>query len=304
MESTIYTDDEGNCFIQTGFNLTYNTKMKPTVDDVIDSLHNLESILKRTPAFLELKLNGAKISRTEVYVQSITEGSLREDVIIRFLMSEETCEKFEELIESIRGDTGLIKPIVTLGVGALLCYGWMNASTPDKSPQTQNFYTTNVVAIGNDAGVTAEQITQILDKISDKKSLTKEAVGVAHPIKRDSTGSLFIGEANAMTVTPEVLAEVPESYSPPEQQERDIPHSNIDIFIFASDRDKKEQGWAGIVPDLFERRLKFVLGENVNPDNLHGHRRVKADIVVHERFVQSKKRYEPSFVEVIAVSYK
>lgn len=305
METTVRVDDEGRICIETGFSLVYDTRMKPTVDDVIDSLHNLERLIKRTPVFIELKLKGAKISGTEVFVESVTEGSLRENLFVRFLISEKTAVKIEELVDSVREDTGMIKPMLLMGVGAMLYQGWTSATAPAApSPQMQAYYQTNVINIGAESDVSGEQIAKIVAALPDKKGIAKEAVGVVQPIRKDPAGSILIGSAQAAAITPEVIAQIPESYEPPKQEAREKSYSNADIYIFASDRDKREQGWAGIVPELFERRIKFVLTESVNPDELHGHRHVKADIVVHERFNASKKAYEPTSVDVVAVAYK
>ncbi|MDC5181006.1 hypothetical protein NRA14_17190, partial [Acinetobacter baumannii] len=84
--------------------------------------------------------------------------------------------------------------------------------------------------------------------------------------------------------------------------EREINYSNTDIYIYASDRDKSTVGWAGIVPDLFESRVKFELADEVNPNTLHGQRKVKADIIVHEKYNTAQKEYKPFKVTILKVA--
>ncbi len=75
-------------------------------------------------------------------------------------------------------------------------------------------------------------------------------------------------------------------------------YSNADVVIYASDRDKADKVWAGIVPDIADTRVQFILKPGIDPKVLHGKVRIKADISVISKFNKPKKIFKPRLVEI------
>lgn len=138
----------------------------------------------------------------------------------------------------------------------------------------------------------AQDIEAVLKGITDKKSLARDAVKVVKPAKNDPESSIEIGDLSALTIDRKLVAVFPESYGPPLPTERSTRYERQKIVIDASDRHKHGTGWGGVVPSLFQSRVKFVLDEMVDPALLHGRTNAIADISVIERYVPSKKAYE------------
>lgn len=57
-------------------------------------------------------------------------------------------------------------------------------------------------------------------------------------------------------------------------------YSDVDIQIRALDLDNPSKGWAAVVPDIIERRVKLVLDPNVSAELLSGRLSFRGDITV------------------------
>ncbi|WP_420598621.1 hypothetical protein [Neptuniibacter sp.] len=285
--------------IETDYTVNYTTKQPVPIPEIIESLKSFEKLIHRTPVFIEKSYKGIKVVDVEVYVDNLKSGSLIEKFIIKYIVKgEDNYEKAKEVVDKIIEDNTMIRTVVAMGIGAIVTYGVMStipASSPSKHIEA---YNNNIVNIGGTVDLKAEDISAILDGMKDKKGLAKDSITALKPARSDHQATIEFSGISALTIDQNFVDEAPEEYTPPIPDEREDKYSNVDVTIYASDRDKTDSTWAGIVPGVVDKRTNFHLDEGIDPAKLHGRLRVKADISVISRFIKSKKKYEAKLVEI------
>lgn len=310
--ATIVSLDNNEVIIDTKFRIYYDTSEFVPVQDIISALKAVESMVTRAaPKFIEAAYPGIKVYDSEIFIDHLESGSLDIEVILRQAIGNDKYDRGAKLvddakilIQEIISDNKVMNNLVVAALSAALGAGIVYATgsstdTPASAPVT--FVNNGVYNQSGTVVLSSDQIDKILDKLPQKK-LAQDAVDFVKPAKQDDKASIIIDDQDGITQVkfePEQIKKIPDTYEPPIQQEREKNHSNIDIYIYASDRDKSSAGWAGIVPDLFEDRVKFELVDGLSPDSLHGRRKVKADIIVHERYTPSKNSYKPYKVTIL-----
>lgn len=294
--------DNNNFVIEVPYTIHYDVNCAVPIDVIIDTLVSMERMLQRTPKFIEKAYVGLHVIETEVLVSSIVAGSHIQKFLIKYVLGgEDNAEKAKEVFDTMVQNSAAVRTVVAIGVGAMITYGVMSA-LPSGAPTTHiEAYNSTIINVSSGV-LTGEQISEVLSKISDKKSLARDAVNITKPAKLDPTSTIKFNDEEALIIPAAAIAEAPSEYTPATPQEREVKYSDVEVIVYASDRDKSESGWAGIIPQIFERRVNFKLDEVVKPEQLHGRTRIRADVIVHERFVQTKKAYEPKFVEILSVA--
>ena len=286
-------------FVETTYRIHYQTGTPVPIDDVIESLRSIERLIKRTPKFVEAAYKGVQVVGVDVYVDSLQTGSLIEEFMVRFVFKgKENYDNAKEVVAKLVEDNDVIRTVVAVGVGGLITAGAMSA-LGSKAPSTHvEAYNNTIITIGGVADMGAGDIKKILEGITDKKTLAKEAIGAIVPAKTDPDATIEFAGFNALTMGTELLRELPDEYVPPVQDEDSQDYADVDLVVYASDRDKTTSAWAGLVPGIVDKRVPFSLGEDVDPTKLHGRTRVRADITVISKFNKKKKSFEPKKVEI------
>lgn len=289
--------------VDVQYGIKYTTTKPVPIPEIVNSLEALARIIKRTPKFVEKSFEGIQVVETDVYISKIESGSLIENFIVRYVFKDkENYDTAKQVFDKIMADNTAIRTIVAMSVGGLIVYGVMNA-LPSNQPTTNlQMYNSTIMNIGADMNFEAGEIRAMLEATSDKKSLARDAVSAVRPAKADSNATIEVIDMPSIEMPSAAIAEAPEEYEPPIPEEREVSYTNTQVVIYASDRDKSESGWAGIVPGVVDRRINMILDSNVDPMTLHGRTQVRADITVLERYVASKNRYEPRKVEIIRVN--
>jgi len=290
--------------VKVPYAIKYTTAHPVPIAEIVDSLQSLEKLIKRTPAFVEAAFDGIKVFETNVYVEKIESGSLYQRLVVELVFGGvENHEQAKQLAAKILKDSTPVRTVVTLGVGAALMYGgWLASGSSASGPSTHiEAYNSVVINAGGDNNLSPEKMRGILDKISDKKTLAREAVDVIRPAKGDSGAIIEVEGMPELNVPVAAISEVPGDYEPPVPQERTVNYPNVTVLIAASDMDKRTSGWAGSVAGLFDGRKPFVLDDAIDPAEVHGKTRVQADISVSERYLKTKKAYQPHKVTVTRI---
>lgn len=289
--------------VEVRYGITYTTRTPVPIPDIVASLESLEKLLKRTPPFLEKAYKGIQVVDTKVFVSKIESGSLVEDFIVQYVFQgPENYAQAQALASKILSEGDTMQTIVALGVGALIGYGIFKV-IPKGAPSTQiTAYNNTIVTIGKEVNLTGEDIIAVLNAVSDKKNLAKEAVSAVKPAKQDPQASIEITGVESVEMPSDVIAEAPSEYTPEIPEEKERPYQNVELVVYASDRDRSESGWAGIAIGIVDKRTPMKLADGVAPDALHGRTRFHADIIVHERYVPSKKKYEAKQIELVSVN--
>lgn len=294
--------DEQYWVLETSYSLKYTTKNPVPIPEIIESLQNIEKILERTPPFVEKAFAELKVVSMSVYVQSLQSGSLKEDFLVRYVFKgRENYDKAKEVYDKLLEDNTVIRTVVALGVGAMLGYGVSLALNPGQSATKIEAYNNTIVNIGGEVGLEAEDISAILKATRDKKALARQAVSVVRPAKADPDATIEMDGIPELTVGKEFISSTPDEYEAPMPSEKTETYRDVDIVIYASDRDKATSNWAGALPGIVDNRVRFNLGDAIDPRALHGRIQVKGDVVVVFRYVTSKKEYQAKLVEIESV---
>lgn len=285
-------------YFEATYAVHFSTKDPVPIRQIVDSLLAYESLLTRSAPFLEKRFGGLQIKRTEVLVSHIDSGSLTMEWVIRYIIGDENYDEGKALLAKIAKEKNVVNTVVSMSVGGLIVLGAMQF-LPDKKPTSHiEAYNNTIIAIGAEIDFKADDVQAVLDGVRDRKRLAKETVEALSPAHNDPDATVTVRDDSALTMPPELIADIPAEYAPPQPKEFTKDYSNRPIQIYASDRDKQSSGWAGIVPGIVDKRVKFDLWEEVVPSQLHGRTMVDADITVTYALKPNKAEYIPTKVEV------
>lgn len=298
-------NENGSAIFYASYKARFTINEPVPVDIAIKSLKSFEALLERTRLLVSMALDNVDIQSTEVFVKEVGEGSFIVDFLVKYVIGEENRQKAEEIFESTLRNNAKVRTIVAIGVGAAMVVGAqaLYSNLFPSAPQQPSIeaYNSVIINAAGDVNISAEQIKEYQKSLKDSKKLAQETVNALAPARLTPNSEIEIDGLQNLKVHSEFINTVPETYQPPVPDEKEEPYSNINILIFASDKDRSESGWAGNIPSLFTKRVKFILGDDVQPSVLHGNVQVKADILVRERFNKTKRMYEPYEVLILAV---
>lgn len=304
MKELTLTDDG----IVSHFRIKFTIDEPAPVAVVIESLKGFEKLIKRTQPLIEKSLDGIKIQRTDVYIDEIIDGSLIYDFIVKHVISEDNIQKAKDLAYDIAGDKPVIKTAVSMGVGALIYatassyIGGNETETKSETAPALNAYNSVIIQSASDINITQDDLQEFIEKAGHDKTVVKNVIDATSPIKLAGGNADLILEDNPMlSVSHTILNELPENMDHLTPERRDDFYSNADVYIYASDQDKGHTGWAGIVPELFEQRVRFDFANSVDFAALHGRRKIKADVTVHQSFNRNTLSYKVDYVTIEAV---
>lgn len=195
-------------------------------------------------------------------------------------------------------DNSALRTVAALGVGAFLTYGVMSANTDGGTTINIQNNQHSIINLGGKAGLSEADIQEVLNETPNKKRLANDAILALSPARSDSTAGIEVEGYEELNISPKYISEAPTEVIIPEPEEQTVRYNNVPILIHASDRDKHSAGWAGTVPGLVDRRVKFELSDSVNPAKLHGRTKIKADIQVSSKFNKQQKGFVPYLVEI------
>lgn len=156
------------------------------------------------------------------------------------------------------------------------------------SPHIEGDYNTYINLVAKTLNVSEPGVTEAIRKAVGKTRqpiLARAAIDIFRPAKRGGDGRIH--PLNAPPISRDTVAEFPTDLVLAEL-ERDtvpIPIPDARVRIRATDRDKSDKGWAGIIlnGDFTSKRLPLVLSPEVDPNEL-----AKCDEVDVEAVLESK----------------
>lgn len=298
--------NHGYC-LEVSHRVYYSTQEPVPIAEIASSLLALERIIHRLPRVLSA-VTSVPIQHMEVYVDEIHSGSLEENILLKLFFANE--QELEAFLTKIR--EGLKKRKVTRNVligvifAALVGYGLYKASQAvgnSQAAQAVNVNNNVIINIGaKESGMTPEQLVKIVEAaVSDKKANAKDAIAFVKPAKSDSTATITIGDQKSLvTLTNDAIQKSPSSLDadaePTEQQLLDV-----DLDVRATNLDSQQSGWAGLIPGLIDRRVKLVLADGVDPKDVAGKFKIRADVLVHSKPQGRKKVMTPYQITILQV---
>jgi hypothetical protein len=295
-------------FIDTTYEIKYTNRNPVPIPEIIESLKAIEDLIHRTPPFME-KAFGTQVDGIAVYVDTLYSGSLIERFLVRFVFKDEdNYNKAKEVVNGMVDINDALKFLLAATMGGMMAYGALQVIEPGAPSSAISAYnntiTNSIVNIGGQANFTEDDVQELFDNLKDKKGLAKSSINAVKPAKLDSSANIELVELEGLDIDRDFIDQVPSEYSPPVPTEKTEHYDDTRVIIYASDRDKTESSWAGIVPGVVDKRIKFTLAEGVDPVKIHGHTKVIADISVTSRYIKSKKAYEAKSVELANIRFK
>lgn len=291
--------------VEVPYKIKFTNKNPVTVDKLVDSLLAYERLIKRVGPFIEEAYSGVYVIDIDVLVLKIESGSLTDELLVRIIFkTPENYEKAKEVVATMFESNAILTSLVGVGVAAYIGFGVMN-SIQGKSPTTHiEAHQGAIVQTGGTMNISEKAIDRILNKVSDKKTLSREAIAAIAPAHLEDGAAVEFNDSQELKITPEFVKESPSEYTPPELDQQNEVMTKTEVEIWASDKDSNTRAWAGIVPGKINKRIKFSLDEAVRADDVHGHRNIIADIMIVNAFDPAKKEYVPKHVEILHVYKK
>lgn len=305
MKSLTKTKNDGReYYLDIPYTIKFTNKEPIPIDVFAKALLAHENIIKRTGPFIKQAVPGISISGVEVLVVKIEAGSMREDLLVRILFgSKENYNRAIELAGNMFESNPLLTGAVCVGVAAYIWFGIKRAKDKEGGKPSVNIdaYRSVVAQEGSTINISGEKLHEILEGVSDKVALSKQSINAIAPAHLEDDASVEMSDNKNLRITPDFIKESPTVYPEEEPLQDNETKVKIEIEIWASDRENHTKGWAGTVPGIINRRIKFLLDESVDPNKLHGRRLVDADIVIRKELKPGKKEYVPVVVEVFKI---
>ena len=310
MEITVQVDplaktinDGRGHYLDVQYTIKFTNKEPVPIDVFAKALLAHENIIKRTGPFIKQAVPGIIISDVDVLIVKIESGSIKEDLLVRiFFGSEANYKAAIELAGNIMESNPILTGAVCVGVAAYIYFGIKRAREKEGG-KTVNIdaYRSVVAQEGSTINITDEKLKEILEGVSDKITLSKQAINAVAPAHLEDEASIEMNENKNLQISPAFIKESPTIYPEHDPLQDNETKVNIQIEIWASDQENYTKGWAGTIPGIIGRRVKFTLDENVDPNKLHGKRLVNADVVIRKELKPEKKEYVPVSVEILKI---
>lgn len=259
-----------------------------------DSLVGMNELMKSSSrAFFELLAIDSKrasLLRPTVYIDKVREGSKITDFVLELL------SEAPDVIASVATDladvvnnhpSGAITLAIALIVAKTAMYAIDRFAPRESGTVTIN--ATNVIlgGSGNTLIVSKDSANRILSNHVPKRPGSAKAVAkVLGPAKRHAGTRFKVGGSNGIEIPTDIVQAVPYPETIKNIQETSAQDfERVKIDFAAMDRDRKNRGWAAVLPKGLPgagRRLPVILEETVNPTKLMYAKNAVVDLSVIE----------------------
>lgn len=255
--------------IESPYTFLYDTEGPVTAAALAESLIGLDGMAGRAAFALRALSPDLGRIRHELLVRDVAIGSYKEQFWFRFIFgTEKNAEKkLEQLrrrlhLDAVNGSPVAIASVVAVG---LVAYGVWQFAKPD--PVASVLVNNGLLAIGSSINLPADQFEAVLDTASpNKEELRRDTVRIVRPAGLEKTGVMTLKAGDISVSLPhQALEPVPVEYTKREPQTVEIKLTNAPAIIRALDLDRAGQGWAGVLPEISEKRMPVELGKDVSP---------------------------------------
>jgi hypothetical protein len=261
----------------------FDTKTPVTAAALADNLTGMEAML-RAGAVVMSRVLDTTIKDTEILVKSIELQSYKDSFVFRLFFgtgkkAEEKLEKFREALKLKNMDG---RTLANFAIAASVLYGaYLLNQSKGSTPGTEVAFNNSFNNMAVEVGMTGDEVKELLaSAIKGKEEHKKNAARVIKPDGQDTKGRMVFDNNDALTIPPEVVAAVPQVYKKDEVDNSVRTFKDTAISIRALDLDHPERGWAGIVTEVSDKRVRVTLGENIDPRTIPAGKSFKADITV------------------------
>lgn len=262
-----------------------------TVEEVIGTLRANQVVTEHLGTLLEELYPGLHVSSTQLRVNEVALGSLKELFTIALIAvyQKELEREVPLLISNLTGTD--VPPeyntLVTYSFLLLLYYGadFLHKLAIEKVDSTvlRDKVDVLISELSRATGRTEAQIKRALEAKFDRKSkllvIGRAAYEFFYPSRSRSDEPIIVDE---LTIEQEVIKAVPKNVNLEDVEDdtrtKDLP--GVDIEIRATDVDKDAQGWAGIVRTVSDKRMTMRLYPGVDREALRQKVHINGDIIV------------------------
>jgi len=248
---------------------------------------SFERIIKQSLPILESIFPGTTIRASNVFINELQSGSLWEDLIVKFIFGNQ--QKFDQLINNAREKAGLgyiekhpqvlsaimISLVLSGGIYAL------DKKFQTNSEKIETLQNNNNIVINICADMTHlhpdELKHHIEANIRDKEKLSKNAIKVVHPAKRDKNSEITFDQNNSLKLDLNTIQAMP-SFVPEDIDEMIEEFREVEVTIRATDLDSKRRGWAAVIPEISDRRVRLQIDPSVNVEKIIAKRTFLGDV--------------------------
>lgn len=277
--------------------VVFETEGTTPLADVIASLRALESLSEDAISLLPSLVKGVKIEDSSVSVAEISQQSpLKELFFVSLVLVFQ--EDLEAEVPTLLEDLFKINipseydTLAMLAFVVVVFYGIETAKSlavaVATNTKTKMLFEKLLAELAESTGKPPEEIRNMLhshfDKPSAAKRLARNAVDFFRPSQADRNAPVVFDRKR---VDRECIREVPiaEAIDDDRDFEKYETHSNVTLRIHAQDRDKQATGWAAVLPEVSEKRLRMKVMAPVEPSQVWGKDSVQGDVVVISKAV-------------------
>jgi hypothetical protein len=172
-------------------------------------------------------------------------------------------------------------------------------NTPSAHIEANN---NTIINIGAEAMQMSPQIFEAIIRaaMTDKKELAKATTQVLRPTRNDPDAALVLDNEQVLSVPSEVIKEIPVEFMPGEDVKTER-MAAAELFVRATNRDSNVSGWMARLPLRFDRKVKLVLGSEVDPEEIASLAQVTGDVEIHYRRTPNDNKYVPEKIVLLRV---
>ena len=175
-------------------------------------------------------------------------------------------------------------------MGGAYYYGKTKAGSDNKNTLEANNNVVINIGADFDEMKAAEFRSAVEAGVKDKDKLTKNAVRFVKPAKRDPEAHIRFDNEKKLQINPETVKAMPGHITEPEPEETVEDHDRVEFIIRAVDLDSHRKGWAAIIPDISERRVKLQLDPHIDGELLMQHPAAIANVTAIFRYDEEGKK--------------
>lgn len=293
--------------------LTYTNSGIVPVADVAESLLGNETLIRQAGELIGSLIDGLYVDQVDVkFNKAIHNSPLRELFFgtLIFTYQEELSKEVPDLIRSL---TGVDVPdkydtLLTVVVLILSFYGadyLYRRFVSDKRPAAISDNRDKLLYVAGDYfNVTQDHIRETIEETTKgvkKLSLAKATKRLFVPAKREVDA--YIETDGGIIIPRTLINEVPSDIDIENEEDTTISeaYQNVKIELRAEDADRNKQGWAGVIVDIHDKRLRMEVYPTIDPAKIFGKKRIEGDIILVSK-KQPNGTYKPSMFHLVKLS--
>jgi hypothetical protein len=297
--------------IVTPHQIIFETDEAVPIAEVVSSLLGADQLFRDMAPLLEGVLPGLKIDKINVSVRSISQESPLREIILLGLIAQYQKDMERDVPVIIQHLTGMSVPaeynaLISLVLMVLVFYGidflFKQVHQGAFSKHIRSQFEELTKELSKTTGISEEKIGGILEGKYGKsrvRVIASSALRLFSPSKRNNNSPVVI---DGRRIERDTIAEIPSDAQIDAANVPEIvkPHENVHIELHAQDMDRSKQGWAAVVPEIWNKRLRMEIYPPIKPEDIYTKKRLRGDIMLVSQ-KQPDGSYRPSMFHLMNI---